>query len=201
MIWAEYTLNLGLLMINWDNWGLALNPDIVYFWGVFLAMQSSSPCGPRCCQSDLRRVPFSDWPAPSKSSRHQRTSQSAAEEAPQCPALTTPTSKQNTKCQFTIITKNIFLSYHADSFSCINWGLMISSAKCVCVLPNIIEVNWIVLLMVRALNNYIWKKLIKQRAFPKILPQLLRIIYRPGCGQILSGTNFFLKENCKNCSL
>lgn len=55
------------------------------------------PCEPQYCQTDLRHVPSSDWPAPSRSWLHQRTSQSAAEEAPQCPVLTAPRSIQVTR--------------------------------------------------------------------------------------------------------
>lgn len=54
------------------------------------------PCEPPCCRTDLIPVPSSDWLVPSGSWLHQRTSQSAAEEAPQCPVLTGPRFTEDT---------------------------------------------------------------------------------------------------------
>lgn len=82
----------------WEEWNvISVKSHILIFWGVALALVFRSPCEPQCCQTDLRRAPSSDWPAPSESSLHQRTSQSAAEEAPQCPVLTAPRPKQDTQ--------------------------------------------------------------------------------------------------------
>lgn len=87
----------------------------------FVALQSFSPFEPQCCQSDLWRELSSDWPAPLRSSHHQKTSQSAAGEAPQCPALTTPTSEHNKESihqihQSYLMLKSVLLSQYSGSF-------------------------------------------------------------------------------------
>lgn len=79
------------MIFGWIVSLLSLCP--LFFGSIFVFL----PVECQYCQSDLKLVPFSDWPVPSKNWLHRRTSQSAAEEAPQCPALTAPTSQQDTQ--------------------------------------------------------------------------------------------------------
>lgn len=76
------------------------------------------PCEPLYCWTDPTPVPFSDSPVPSGSWLHLRTSQWAAEEAPQCPVLIEPRSTKT----------------HTDSLGVkLNWEWKVDFLPCCCV--------------------------------------------------------------------
>lgn len=105
------------------------------------------PCEPLYCWIDPMPVPFSDWPVPSGSWLHLRTSQSAAEEAPQCPVLIEPRSTKHTKnwtesgkrTSYFVVLSHFILHSRSDGSAVTQQRLLKSECCCIKVFASLLS--------------------------------------------------------------